>query len=325
MFLPERRSVWRLRGGVTMILASTTVEPIEDVECLLLFSSRPLSFSSVTTLSSLGQPIAAAKFSIDGVTGLFVLASTLSRRPDWRRGRGLGDGEAVSSARCGCILFDGEDRGVMRFRRTVTLRIISEFHSPSETLSSPSSCAPAIASPAPPYNTPSVGVTSHSSTSNASPNPLSSSTVLNRSPNGVKLRLSLGSELSGSSRAVMNDSALLDGYVRTCGRSALRGGLGSGVGGLRAFTGVLSVDFLEEREGFSAGCMSCDMVGGVGGRPESLRGPGGSSGVAKTDSSSSPGSAAVVKCDECAVMVAPSTQPSRIWVVYSGARCPPPL
>jgi hypothetical protein len=93
MFRPEWRSVCLRRGGVTMILASTTVEPTDDVECLLLVSSRGASsrgFSSRRTLSSLGHPIDCAKFSIDGVTGLFVLASTRSRRPDVRRGRGLG-------------------------------------------------------------------------------------------------------------------------------------------------------------------------------------------------------------------------------------------
>jgi hypothetical protein len=161
----------------------------------------------------------------------------------------------------------------------------------------------------------SVGVLSFSSISNASPRPRSSSTVLSLSnaPIGVVAVLRLGSE-DISSRAVWNDSALDDGYVNSGGRSgvaltalavlAARGGLGSGVGGLRALTGVLSVDFFDRSEATTlSGCgegsrlcvdwPSCDMVGGVGGRPESapFTAAGGSSGVGcellKTDSVSS--------------------------------------
>ena len=58
----------------------------------------------------------------------------------------------------------------------------------------------------------------------------------------------------------------------------VRGGLGSGVGGLRALTGVLRDDFFDMSElttlsacgGGSESCVvgpSWEMVGGVGGRP----------------------------------------------------------
>jgi hypothetical protein len=104
MFLPECRSVCVRCGGVTMILASTLVDLVEatdDVELRLLLSSRSftsrIAFCSTTGRSSLGQPIDCAKFSMEGVTGLFVLFSTRSRRPDSRRvrGCGLGDGDAL--------------------------------------------------------------------------------------------------------------------------------------------------------------------------------------------------------------------------------------
>jgi hypothetical protein len=99
-------------------------------------------------------------------------------------------------------------------------------------------------------------VTSFSSCSKASPSPLSSSTVLSLSTAiaGVADLLSSKSEEERSSRAVMNDSALDDGCGYRGGRSRVpltlfvRGGLGSGVGGLRALTGVLRDDFFDMRE-----------------------------------------------------------------------------
>jgi hypothetical protein len=63
--------------------------------------------------------------------------------------------------------------------------------------------------------------------------------------------IGLASVEYGSSRAVLNDSALEEGYANITGRSettidsVVRGGLGSGVGGLRWFTGVLRDDFFE--------------------------------------------------------------------------------
>lgn len=107
--------------------------------------------------------------------------------------------------------------------------------------------------------------------------------MLNLSPTGVTDLLS-GFE-DRSSLAVRNDSALEEGYANIGGRSSgvleeplVLGGLGSGVGGLRAFTGVLRDDCFDMRElttlsawgggsTFRAGCPSCAMVGGVGGRP----------------------------------------------------------
>jgi hypothetical protein len=144
----------------------------------------------------------------------------------------------------------------------------------------------------------SVGVMSFSEVSKASPSPRSSSpTVLSRWSIGVIDRLRLGSE-DASSRAVLNDAAADEGYAYRCGRSGaalelwVRGGLGSGVGGLRALTGVLRDDFFDMSEFTTlsacgdgcvawAACPSCDMVGGVGGRPESapFTAAGGSSGV----------------------------------------------
>jgi hypothetical protein len=106
----------------------------------------------------------------------------------------------------------------------------------------------------------------------------------------VEERLLLGSD-DRSSLAVVKDSACEDGYGKSGGRStvrvldmavllepAVRGGLGSGVGGLRALTGVLSADIWEAMEPtmlFRLGCVSRDMVadpsldtdGGVGGSP----------------------------------------------------------
>ena len=74
--------------------------------------------------------------------------------------------------------------------------------------------------------------------------------------------------------------------------AVVRGGLGSGVGGLRALTGVLRDDFLDMREftrpsvcgdgsASCVACPSCEMVGGVGGRPFSapFNAPGDASGV----------------------------------------------
>ena len=138
-----------------------------------------------------------------------------------------------------------------------------------------------------------VGVTSLWSCSNARPSPRSSSTVLSLSLAGVTDLLSSRSEEKGSSLAVWKESALEDGYVYIGGRSSVvlvalvpleafealvRGGLGSGVGGLRALTGVLRDDLCEMSElrtlSASGGCSdiwvedpSCEAVGGVGGRP----------------------------------------------------------
>lgn len=143
-----------------------------------------------------------------------------------------------------------------------------------------------------------MGVTSSWSCSNARPSPLSSSTVLRRSLAGVADLLSSRSEEMGSSLAVWYEVARDEGYVLSGGRSRValegfvRGGLGSGVGGLRALTGVLRDDFCEMSEfrTLSAwgGCSgpggdlpSCETVGGVGGRPLSgpFRAPGDSSSV----------------------------------------------
>jgi hypothetical protein len=135
-----------------------------------------------------------------------------------------------------------------------------------------------------------VGVASLSSLSKARPSPRSSSTVLSRSTSGVEERLLLGSD-DKSSLAVVKDSACEDGYGKSGGRStvrvfdmavllepAVRGGLGSGVGGLRALTGVLRADIWEAMEPtmlFRLGCVSREMAadssleadGGVGGSP----------------------------------------------------------
>lgn len=305
-----------------MTTASTRVELTDDVDIVesrLLLGSR--DFASAVALSSVGQPIECAKFSIDGVTGLLVLASTRSRRLEALRVRVLGVGDAVSTTgTVGLVDLRGEaflgDDLLSRFLRTVTLRISSVFHSRSGMSSTTgdtlSSCAPAVVSSslaAGKYgSTRFVGVTSPSLRSNASPSPLSSSTVLRRSAKGVSAGLALGSEDS-SSLAVRKDSAREDGYAIIGGRSRValavppvRGGLGSGVGGLRAFTGVLREDFLEAREparlsacgdgSFSStGWPFCDKVGGVGGRPLSApgMGPGEASGVEllSTDSESS--------------------------------------
>jgi hypothetical protein len=129
-----------------------------------------------------------------------------------------------------------------------------------------------------------VGVTSSLSWSKARPSPLSSSTVLSLSLAGVAGLLSSRSEEKGSSLAVWNEVAREEGCVYSGGRSRavlgplVRGGLGSGVGGLRALTGVLRDDFCDRSElrTLSAwgGCSgpggdlpSCEAVGGVGGRP----------------------------------------------------------
>lgn len=103
-------------------------------------------------------------------------------------------------------------------------------------------------------------------------------------------RLLLGSD-DKSSLAVVKDSALEDGYGKSGGRSAVwvfemavllepavLGGLGSGVGGLRALTGVLRPDIWEAMEPtmlLRLGCVSSDTAagpsleveGGVGGSP----------------------------------------------------------
>lgn len=89
-----------------------------------------------------------------------------------------------------------------------------------------------------------------------------------------------------SSLAVLKESALDEGYGSRSGRSGnvidsvVRGGLGSGVGGLRALTGVLKPDFLDisnvttpsaygGRLKVEGGLSSCRVEGGVGGKPDS--------------------------------------------------------
>lgn len=278
IFLPEWRRVCVRRGGVTMTTASTRVELVEAmdmVESRLLLGSRDLASS--VALSSEGQPMDCAKCSMDGVTGLLLLAWTRSRRLEALRALVLGVGEAVSTTTtAGAEALRGEDfrgdslRGedlLSRFLRMVTLRINSVFHSRSGISSR---TGDTLSSWAPTVECASLGggkygafglvgvlgvvVCSSSSRSKASPSPLSSSTVLRRSATGVRAGLALGSEES-SSLAVRKDSALEDGYAIRGGRSSMvfagppvRGGLGSGVGGLRALTGVLSVDFFEARE-----------------------------------------------------------------------------
>ena len=78
-------------------------------------------------------------------------------------------------------------------------------------------------------------------------------------------RLSLASDESGSSLAVVKDSARDDGQAYSGGRSAAmdalearRGGVSSGVMGSRELTGVVL------KAGLETG--SRDIVGGVGGR-----------------------------------------------------------
>ena len=96
----------------------------------------------------------------------------------------------------------------------MTLRISSVFHSRSGTLSGAGealcsswlrvgvgAAGRALA----------TGVTSLSSRSKARPSPASGSTVRSLSPMGVRARASLGSEETGSSRAVLNDSARDEG------------------------------------------------------------------------------------------------------------------
>jgi hypothetical protein len=95
MFFPECRRVCFLCGGVTMTWADTTVEVTEAVESRLLLASR--CFSADMRLLSEGQPMACAKFSTDGVTGLLWPTWTRLRRLEARRARVLGEGEAVST------------------------------------------------------------------------------------------------------------------------------------------------------------------------------------------------------------------------------------
>jgi hypothetical protein len=131
-----------------------------------------------------------------------------------------------------------------------------------------------------------VGVVSLSSRSDATAELLSSFTVLNRSANGVSDLLLLTSVEEGFSLAVINDSALDEGYANMDGRdvasdSLVLGGLGSGVGGLRWFTGVLKEDRFEISEdttpsayggGLKLAAVSSSRAfeGGVGGKPVSV-------------------------------------------------------
>ena len=135
-----------------------------------------------------------------------------------------------------------------RFLRIVTFRIKFESHSrfgSSSTSrpslpSSPLSLSIVFASS---FNGAStiefLGVVSSSSRSKARPSPRFFSTTPSRAPVGVLDLLDFPDE-SGSSLAVVNDSARDEGCVKKAGRggvtldaAALRGGLGSGGGGLR--------------------------------------------------------------------------------------------
>lgn len=146
MFRPECRSVCVLRGGVMITWADTTVEATDAVESRLLVESR--CFPADMPSPSEGHPMECAKFSMDGVTGLLWLASTRSRRLEARRARVLGVGEAASTMvtagagsstsfatgdgiRAGADDLRGVLEGVLRFLRTVTLRMRSVFHSRS--------------------------------------------------------------------------------------------------------------------------------------------------------------------------------------------------
>ena len=327
MFRPECRSVGFRRGGVRITCADTTVEATDAVESRLLVLSRCLS--PVMPLPSEGQPIECAKFSMEGVTGLLWLASTRSRRLEARRARVLGVGEAASTMvtagagsstsfatgdgiRAGADDLRGVLEGVLRFLRTVTFRMRSVFHSRSGISSTTwdplSSSAPTVESTGSVVGKYGpclfVGVTSCWSCSNARPSPRSSSTVLSLSLAGVAALLSSRSEEKGSSLAVWKESAREEEYVYIGGRSSVavvplvplealvRGGLGSGVGGLRALTGVLRDDFCDIIEFLTlSACSGCsgicavlpswEAVGGVGGRPLSAPGnaPGDWSGV----------------------------------------------
>lgn len=131
-----------------MTIASTTAELVEDVDMRLLATSRDLC--SDMSFASAGQPMEWAKFSMDGVTGLLLLASTRSRRPEVRRVRVLRVGDAVSTiVTAGSEVLRG-DGWESRFLRIVTLRMRSVFHSRSGICSttgdSLSSSAPAIVS-----------------------------------------------------------------------------------------------------------------------------------------------------------------------------------
>ena len=89
-----------------MTMASTTVEVADEVDIRVLLPSRRFS-SGVFSFS--GQPMAWAKFSMDGVCGLLLLASTRWRKLELRRARVLGVGEAGSArAMASWVAFCGE-------------------------------------------------------------------------------------------------------------------------------------------------------------------------------------------------------------------------
>ena len=112
-----------------------------------------------------------------------------------------------------------------------------------------------------------VGVTSLSLRSNARPSPRSSDTVLSLSASGVSDRESLPC-IENSSFAVLNDSALDEGYANIGGRSRkvvdalrdelVRGGLGSGVGGGRFTQAYTSSVLTKGQASFSA-----HLIGGA--------------------------------------------------------------
>ena len=106
-----------------MTMASTTFDVTDDTE--RRFSSVEMGFLSGMSCDSVGQPMVFAKFSIEGVCGLCLLASTRSRRLELRRGVDPAAGEAGGED-SGC--FCGDDLGV-RLLRTVTLRIKFVSHS----------------------------------------------------------------------------------------------------------------------------------------------------------------------------------------------------
>src|SRR5690242_10309236 len=129
MFRPECRSVRCRCGGVVMTTAATTVEATDAVDMRLLLLSW--TGSSGAGLTSAGHPMDCAKFSMDGLRGLSLLASTRSRRLELRRDRVLIAGEAapaVVSTGSGALAGD-ETESCLRFRRTVTFLISSVFHS----------------------------------------------------------------------------------------------------------------------------------------------------------------------------------------------------
>jgi len=225
---------------------------------------------------------------MEGVWGLALLASTRSRKLDVLRGVVSFGADAMSAESRVLRLALG-----VRFLLIVTFLIAFVSHSllgiSSASKDSSGFCSFSAESLfIVNFCGSSVGMISASSCSSARPKLLTSITVLNRSKVGVTT--GLPSAEYGSSRAVLKDSALDDGYVKADGRSGkgvlidstVRGGLGSGVGGLRWFTGVLREDVLESNADttlsaccgggglkLAGGVCSPELEGGVGGKPES--------------------------------------------------------